>query len=157
MEVLFLCACSWFVPDVGRLGADDWRTREAETRRCDNPISASLLPPRSANPEIDARIRYLKGRVPREPTQEEIERRVMRGDFNRWLAQYLVLNRSALPDAEVFVFLHAGHADAVFALWPLREGGNGGWLRGAIFPGEYDQWVEHRDFYQCRAPSPREK
>jgi hypothetical protein len=159
-----LCALilSLFAPDVGRLGADDYRTREAETRPLDNPVSVALLPTATADPEANARIAYLKRRHYR-PTEREIQLRieldVREADLRRWVEQYVALGRTGLSDSEVFVYLHSdpGRAVVFFSVWPLRKGDSCNWLCGGIWPGEYDQWRDHCDYHRGIAPPPREK
>ena len=149
---------SALTPDVSRLGADEYRVREAETRRCDNPLSAALLPNATDDPEVNARIAYLKQRH-RPLTQRQIERRVMREDFPRWVEQYLVLNRSAFArDFEFYrdEFLnHPEHYGPIFGTWPVPGHQRWNFWAGALLSRDYPEYLDYLDYHHGIAPPPR--
>lgn len=159
---LFPLLLAWLAAQVALLGHDEYAVREAAQRRLDHPVWIALLPAATDSPEAAARIADLKKRH-RRPTAAEVQLRieleVRDADLPRWLSQYVVPGRSSLPDAEVFAFLHAEwkRAEAFFRLWSLRPGDSTSWLTGAIFPGEYDRWLDHCDYHRGVAPRPREK
>ena len=147
-----------FAPNLDALGSDSYAVREAESRRLDNPVSVSLLPQSTDNPEVNDRIARLRKRH-KPPTQLQIELRVMDNDFRRWFDQYFLLDRSGLTDWELFVLFHsdAQKSDIFFKAWPVRKGEWKGWLNGAIWPNEYELWRDHCDLYRGVAPPPRPK
>lgn len=150
-----------FAPDLSRLGADDYHTREAASRRLDNPVSIALLPDRTGDPEADARIAALK-RKHRPLTQRKIELRVLDDDFPRWVAQYLVLNRSAFarePDFYATEILNRPeHYRAIFAALPrTAEQERWNFWSGPLTPRDFPAWLDFLDYHQAVAPPPREK
>jgi hypothetical protein len=149
-------------PDLARLGADDWRSREAEHARCDNFLFALLLPDRHQDPEINHRLRSIKAKNLKWLDARYIERAVHSRDFSAWVRLYVLEGDSvAYSPAEVFFELHCDDqkADAYFALAdPDLPPHLQCWLRGSIAHGEFEQFEAHRRAYrESRAPAPREK
>jgi hypothetical protein len=150
-----------FAPDLGRLGAPEYHVREWESRRCDNPISALLLPDRTDCPEVCARIAALKKRW-RPLSRLQVEMRTLDGDFPRWVAQYLLLGRSIVArDFEFFraeIYWSYDHCRALFAMLPPPPAAGNQWgvWGGVLFPLDYDVWLDYLDYHQGRAPAPRE-
>lgn len=150
---------SFFAPDVSRLGADDYQTREAETRRLDNPLSVLLLPDRTDSPEANDRIAALK-RKHRPPTPLQIELRTLDEDFPRWLAQYLELNRSAVArDFDFYateILNRPEHYGPMFRALPRPPGQDYNFWFGALLPRDFPAWLDYLDYHQGVAPAPRE-
>lgn len=145
-------------PDVGRLGADDWHTRERETARVDNVLLALLLPKTSEDPEVDYRIRLLRTRNLKWLDAVYVERQILRADFAVWLDSYLFAGRSGIAgEWDTFALIHtdAGKAMVVFRGWPPMPGQPRSFLFGVICPGEYERYRAYLDYHLMRAPPPR--
>lgn len=152
------------IPDVDRLGAEDWRLREREERRCDNPLSALLLPPSHPNPEIDFRAKQLRQRNLTYFDPRAGERRIHAHDYEAWLYRHVVHGESLnYSPEEVFEELHSDFGRAALYMQLTGPEPNGychhdgvpAWLRAGVMPGEYEQFLRHRDYHRCRAPLPR--
>lgn len=148
-----------FAPDCSKLGADEYRVREAETRRCDNPLSAALLPDRTDSPEADARIAALK-RKHRPLTQRQVEVRILDDDFPRWVELYLKSNRSAIArDFDFYateVLNRPEHYVGLFTALPRRPDMQWNFWCGPITPRDFPAWLDYLDYHQGVAPAPRE-
>lgn len=145
-------------PDLSRLGADDWDVREAETTRCDNALSALLLPAWHPDPEVNYRVRTLRARNLRWIDPVYVERLAIRNEFHLWLRLYLAADRSAFEPRSIFDDIHAHplKATALFRMWPVRPGTSESFLFGSVVEGEYERWLDHCDYHLHRAPAPRE-
>ena len=155
-------------PDLARLGADDWRVREAESARCDNLPFALLLPARPGeNPEVNARVRAIRAKQLGRIDARAIERRVHAADYSTWLRLYVLDGESrAYTPAEVFHELHGDDrlADLFFALAPADADDHYQlWLRGPVQAGEYERFLlvvaayKRGELYRYPAPMPRAK
>jgi hypothetical protein len=159
IHLLAIAAGELVAGDVERLGADDWRIREAAHARLDNLVAALLLPAAAENPEVRHRLQEIRGRRLKWFAPAYVESHICRADFEAWLRLYLVPGRSAIAERwETFEHIHTDYdrASAVFREWPAI-GGNEGFLRGRIYPGEFEKWLAHIDYHLGRAPAPREK
>jgi hypothetical protein len=159
--MLLLLFASYFAPDLSRLGADDWNTREREEARCDHFLSALMLPVRHGDPEVNYRIRALRARNLRWLRADYLERRVFATDFGQWARLYLFTGRSLIArDFDTFAAIHCDNpkALAVFERWsPWSPFNGGGFLTGSIFAGEYETYLNYLDYHLSIAPAPRER
>jgi hypothetical protein len=149
-------------PDLARLGADDWHTREAEELRCSNFFRALLLPASHPDPEVNFRVKRIRAKQLRWLDPEYVERVTYRDDFRAWVKLYLVTGRTRIHPEDLFHDIHKQNwkSDAIFGVMPnieTRAGVNyNGWLRGDIMEGEYEIWLRFLDYHLHRAPMPRE-
>lgn len=142
-------------PDVPRLGHPEWREREAEFRRCDNPFAAILLPRSHPDAEVNARLRELWVRNVAWREAWVLEQLAYRDDFPRWVAEFFAPNRSRLGPREVFDDLH-GRYERVRELlkaMPAPE-----YMRGRCLQWDWDGWNEYLDYHRKWkfAPMPHE-
>ena len=152
--IVWLAALFVGTPDIKRLGADDWTTRERETQRCDCFWRALFLPTHDANPEIDRRVQLLRTGNLRWLDAEYIERRIYRHSFEGWAKRYLVHGPSRLARA----------MDVVNGIWNDDLKTNAV-LRLLKIPPSWDvidfcdpaQWNELLDYNWQIAPMPRRK
>lgn len=153
MFALFL---TLFVPNVALLGADEWGVREAETLRCDNPISALLLPARHEDPEIDCRIRQLRRKWILRPELD-----LMRASWERWVDEYFVTERTRLEPEHVFglCFGNKDRYRALLARFPIHCGidpcGSSFFWTPAL-DTDYPRFLRWLDYHFYRAPMPHE-
>jgi hypothetical protein len=166
MSLLLWIAAVVGPPDLSRLGADDFRVREAEGRRCESLWMALLLPARHDDPEIDFRVKEIRRRQFARLDAANWERRLHAEDFREWLRVCVVEGDSrAYSRMEVFLELR-GSAEKARCLMDLTGPGRGpgsfegslpGWLVGTILPGEFDCFCDHLDYHKLRAPLPHSK
>jgi hypothetical protein len=150
-----------FVPDPDLLGADDYHQRETETRRCDNLISAALLPTNHPNPEARKRIGELRAKNLRHADPLYVEVCVLRAGFPRWVELYLSSDRSRLARTEEF-FLREFHGQAsrwefVLRVLPVPPGESDTFFRRPWRETDYPRYLEWLDYHHFRAPAPRQK
>ncbi len=150
---------SLFAPDVAKLGADEYATREAESQRCDNAISVLLLPDLTSSPEANDRIARLK-RKHRPLSQVQIEVRTLDNDFPRWVEQYLLLNRSGIAHRfdffETEILNRPDHYVPLFAMLPRPRGQTWNFWQGMLVPRDFPAYRDYLDYHQGIAPDPRE-
>lgn len=92
---LLLVLVTLFGPHPQLLGDEDWIVREKETARCDNVLMALLLPSHDhQNPEIDARLNYLRTRNLKLINSWYVEQLEYNSDFRTWVRWYLAKNRT---------------------------------------------------------------
>lgn len=152
--IVWLVALFVGTPDLKRLGADDWTTRERETQRCDCFLRALFLPTHHPNPEVDARVQRLRTRNLRWLDGEWIERRIYRHSFEGWAKQFLVHGPSRLARTE----------DVREGVW-ANDLKMGTVIRLMRFPPSWDViqlnnaavWNELLDYNWQIAPMPRRK
>ena len=154
MILVWLAALFVGTPDIKRLGADDWTTRERETRRCDCFWRALFLPTHHDDPEIDRRVQLLRTRNLRWLDGEYIERRIYRQSFEGWAKRYLVHGPSRLARAAEMcdeVWGDDLKTNAMLRLLTIPP-----WWE-AIAVHDYAQWNELLDYNWQIAPMPRRK
>lgn len=160
MFSIALLFAAWVDAQIPDLGHDEWRVREAATRRLDNPLAALFVPPAAEDPEVNYRLRQIRGRNLKWLSPVYVERRVFRAAPDEWLRRYLFAGRSAIAgEWGTFEAIHANFdlAKALFREWPVVRGESEGFLLGAIYPGEYERWLAHLDYHHGRIPAPHEK
>lgn len=150
---------SWLLallPNVSLLGADEWTDREAETKRCDHILAAAFLPARSENPEIDARLAYLRTRNLKHFNPRYIEAQVNRDDFSKWLDTYFLPGTSRLHPDDIFEDFRGDWSKAyeLFRRWGYPSCDEWflpwGWFDSVH---DFGQWC---DYHRCTAPKPRD-
>jgi hypothetical protein len=158
---MLLCLLfTWFAPDLSRLGADDWATREAETARLSNPLSALWLPWRHYDPEIEFRAWEIKRKQLRNLSHEYRERVTYRDDYEAWFRDYFEPGRSRIAEADVWADLIANtfpesRRQVFRGRWgepPLTV-----WVAWFGFPGTLADFREYCDYHRGVSPEPRAK
>lgn len=153
LALWMLCA---FVPDAGRLGADDWREREAETRRCQNPISAALLPARSEDAEIDLRVKTVRADQLKYLNPVRTEWIVFRADFDRWELLYMHTGRSAIMhECPAFLmYFNSTRKGDLLLRYPCTNDPDISFLRCPPAETDYQRW---RNYIKSHFPNAKDK
>lgn len=89
-------------PDLSRLGADSFDVREAETDRSDCFLLALQLPASHPDPEVDFRVKRLRGKWLPKVDPRYWERALHASDYGAWLDWYFLPNRSQYTLQEVY-------------------------------------------------------
>ena len=145
MELYALFVAFVVAPDVDRLGADDWATREAATARLSAPALRWLVPApdSSPNPEVRERLRVIRSGF-RWWDPESLECRAFHRNFPAWVELYLKENRTRLTPAELFarLFNQPARLKVLFTIMPTANG-NESFLNLPPTPGDYPRFLAY--------------
>lgn len=146
-----LLASLFAPPDLSALGSDDWRVREAETQRLDNPLSPLLLPLRHSDPEVDLRVKRLRTKNLKWCNDWYQEQLAYRNDFARWVRDYLLTGAMRYDPAEVLDRIQGDFAlaEVLMQLAPPHP-------ECLTFPPDESEWREYLNYHWRVAPMPTE-
>lgn len=150
---LFFLFLAVFTPNIDRLGDDSYAVREWETERCGNPVSAALLPASHADPEVNYRIRTIRGRQLRSMSPEFIERTLQKTDFGEWLDRYFCPGVNLICDEDCYYVIWEQYEYRAL----LRERWADGFYDAFYHCPDLAGFREYCDFHRQRAPMPRDK
>lgn len=147
---LLLCLCAYFEPDHAKLGSDDYQTREYWSQRYENWFSALLLPKvESDDPEVRLRVARIRAHT-RWLDTVYWERVIRHHDWELWLRMYVVHGESRTETLrETYEDLRRDSSRAKsYMLATTRRDLLPPFLRGRVFPHEFDDWLRHRMIYR---------
>lgn len=151
---LLMLLSMWVDGEAAKLGADSFDVREAAQARLSCPLLALCLPPRSDDPEIDARLKAIRSRQLRWMRMEYLERAAFRSNFGAWLDWYFIPNRSGIDLVDV-------HAELTADWERMRQLAErwGGWC---LYTDEWCYSLSDQndfrflcDYHRAVAPAPR--
>lgn len=158
--MLLLWLLSFAAPDLGRLGADDWHTRERESERCDCFLMALRLPACHADPEIDYRVKKLRSRNLRYLNSLYVESVLFREGFEQWVRWYLMQpGRTKLELIEVLDAIQRDpqKRETLLSVLPVQPGENSSFLNPPFAPTDLPRFEAYLSYHWYPAPMPRQK
>lgn len=150
-------------PDYGRLGSDDWHTREAETQRLDNPFAPLALVPQSC-PEVNQRIAYLRAKNLKWCNPWWQEQLAFRDDFPRWVRDFLATGKTRHNPRALYALFHEDAHTIKYKLIEVMlrilpdpcQNGHRESVWRAFYFSEFGLWEDYLHYHWHIAPAPRE-